>query len=115
MPHGKAARQGERTPRSFWFDPRFGIGVALVLASILGVLWIVSTAERTVSVYSASAQLSPGQRIHASDLEVESVRLGAAGDKYLTRSDVPDAGLLVPRLAGDECRAAGSCDAAQGE
>jgi hypothetical protein len=90
-------RQTERTPRSFWFDPRFGIGVALVLASVLGVLWIVSTADHTVSVYSASAELSPGQRIHASDLVVQSVRLGGVGDKYLTRSDVPDAGLVVTR------------------
>jgi hypothetical protein len=97
MPRSKNVRRGERTPRSFWFDPRFGIGVGLVLVSILGVLWIVATADRTVSVYSAQSELSPGQRIHASDLVVESVRLGGAGDKYLTRADVPDAGLLVTR------------------
>ncbi|MDQ1553997.1 MAG: hypothetical protein QOK46_1075, partial [Microbacteriaceae bacterium] len=39
----------ERGPRSFWFDPRFAIGIALVLVSVGGVLVIVSTADSSVA------------------------------------------------------------------
>lgn len=97
MPRDKAARQGERPPRSFWFDPRFAIGVGLVVVSILAVLGIVSSADRTIQVYSASAALSPGDRVEAADLAVQSVRLGGVAGKYLTAADVPETGLVVTR------------------
>ncbi|MEO7006835.1 MAG: SAF domain-containing protein [Terrimesophilobacter sp.] len=97
MSRKNPATATERTPRSFWFDPRFAVGVGLVFASVLGVLWIVSTADRTVEVLSAAGPLSPGDRISAADFGVQSVRLGSAGGKYLTRSDVPAAGVVVTR------------------
>jgi hypothetical protein len=97
MPRKNSAAATERTPRSFWFDPRFAIGVCLILASVLGVLWIVSSADRTVQVLSASGPLSPGDRVAAADFGVQSVRLGSAGGKYLTRADVPEAGVVVTR------------------
>ncbi|GAB3030182.1 flagellar protein FlgA [Parafrigoribacterium mesophilum] len=97
MPRKNTAPVTERTPRSFWFDPRFAIGVCLILASVVGVLWIVSNADRTVQVLSAAGPLSPGDRVAAADFGVQSVRLGSAGDKYLTRSDVPKAGVVVTR------------------
>ena len=97
MPRKNPAPTPERAPRSFWFDPRFAIGVCLILASVLGVLWIVSTADRTVEVLSAAGPLSPGDRVAAVDFGVQSVRLGSAGGKYLTRSDVPKAGVVVTR------------------
>ena len=76
MPRTNTAATPERTPRSFWFDPRFAVGVCLILASVLGVLWIVSTADRTVEVLSAAGPLSPGDRVAAVDFGVQSVRLG---------------------------------------
>lgn len=97
MSRDKTARRGERPPRSFWFDPRFGIGIGLVVVSVLAVLGIVSSADRTIDVYSAAAALSPGDRIGAADLAVRSVRLGSVADRYLTASDLPAAGLVVTR------------------
>lgn len=97
MPHKSTATAAERTPRSFWFDPRFAVGICLILASVFGVLWIVSTADRTVEVLSAAGPLSPGDRVAAADFGVQSVRLGSADGKYLTRSDVPKAGVVVTR------------------
>lgn len=97
MARSRGERQGERKPRSFWLDPRFGIGVGLVVASVLGVVGIVSSTDRTVPVYAAAAALSPGDRVQAADLVVRNVRLGASGDKYLTRADLPRDGVVITR------------------
>jgi hypothetical protein len=90
-------KQKERNPRSFWFDPRFAIGVGLVLLSVVGVYVIVSTADTSVQVYAARAALIPGDRIDAGDLVPQSVRLGSLGGKYLLSTDVPHGGLVVTR------------------
>jgi hypothetical protein len=97
MKASKAARQPERPPRSFWFDPRFAIGIGLIAASVLGVLWLVAAADRTVPVYAAASELSAGDRIAASDLVEHDVRLGELGDNYLTVADLPEEGLVVVR------------------
>lgn len=86
-----------RTPRTWWFDPRFAIGLGLVAVSVLGVLWIVSAADRSVSVYAARAALSPGDRIRADDLTLQSVRLGGLDGRYLARRDLPADGLVATR------------------
>jgi hypothetical protein len=89
--------QRERTPRSFWFDPRFAIGIVLVVASVAGVLLVVSTADKTTTVYAARTVLSVGDHIEQSDLVEQSVRLGGATDRYLTIDTVPAEGLIVTR------------------
>ena len=87
----------ERHPRSFWFDPRFAIGLGLVIASVVGVYAIVVGTDTTVAVYAASSQLSPGDHVLASDLTTARVRLGEASGNYLGPSDVPSAGVVVTR------------------
>lgn len=87
----------ERAPRSFWFDPRFGIGLALVVASILGVLALVSSADRTVEVWTARSPLVPGDTVDAGDLVLSSVRLGESDALYLPRDRMTDDGLVVTR------------------
>lgn len=82
----------------WWFDPRFAIGLALVIASVVGVLWLVASSDSSVHAYSARAALSPGDRIHRSDLVDERVRLPALGSRYLTVADVPQEGLIVTRV-----------------
>jgi hypothetical protein len=87
----------ERRPRSFWFDPRFGIGLGLVIVSVLGVLGIVNSADSSVQVLAARSALSPGDRIVAADLVAKSVRLGDVDAKYLLASGLPSDGLVVTR------------------
>ena len=87
----------ERLPRRFWFDPRLAIGIGLVVASVVGVFGIVQATDRSVLVYFASNALSPGDRVYEADLEIATVRLGDAGNRYLTQGDVPRDGLLVTR------------------
>jgi SAF domain len=92
-----------RARRQFWFDPRFAIGFILVLASVAGVVFIVSTADATTLVYAARETLSPGDRVTASDLRAASVRLDAVEGLYLLPGDVPDSGVVVtkPVAAGE--------------
>lgn len=87
----------KRKARPFAFDPRLAIGILLVVASIAGVLAIVSAADETVEVYAAREPLSPGDRIGAGDLETRSVGLDDAAVVYLVPGDVPGEGFVVTR------------------
>ena len=89
--------RGERTPRSFWFDPRFGIGVALVIASVLGVVVLVGSTSSTTQVWAARAPLTAGETVDADDLVLRDVRLGDVGGLYLGGDSLPDAGLVLTR------------------
>ncbi len=86
-----------RSPKSFWFDPRLAIGIGLVVASVAGVVAVVTAADSSVLVYTASTSLTPGDRIYPRDLLETSVVLGQADERYLSRGDVPAEGVLVTR------------------
>ena len=86
-----------RKIRAIAFDPRLAIGLALVIASVAGVLAIVAAADRTVEVYAAADALAPGERIRPADLDTRHVRLESAEALYLVPGDVPAEGLVVTR------------------
>jgi hypothetical protein len=98
-PQDRSAREGAKPTRrrSFWFDPRFAIGLALVVVSVLGVDALVNAANASVQVLAARSTLTPGERVHASDLVPTSVRVGRTAGLYLEASDVPSSGLVVTR------------------
>ena len=83
--------------RRFWFDPRFAIGLALVVAAVGGVYLIVSAADRTTAVFTARTALAVGDRVKASDFVATQVRLGGTGNLYVTPDRLPDDGLVVTR------------------
>jgi len=85
------------TKTRFWFDPRFGLGLVLVVASIIGVSVVVAGSDRTVAVYAARVSLAVGDRLDTADLVETDVRLGAAGKLYLTPARIPADGLVVTR------------------
>ncbi len=86
-----------RPKRRFWFDPRFAIGLVLVVASVAGVFVVVSSADTSTRVYTARGALAPGDAIDAGDLVVSSVRLASVDELYLVPGDIPDDGLVVTR------------------
>lgn len=90
-----------RTHRSFIVDPRFIVGVALVVVSTLGVTWLVATVDQTNDVYVASSTFNTGDRVTADDLIVAHVRIGTAVDRYLEPSDIPAEGAVVVRAIGE--------------
>jgi hypothetical protein len=86
-----------RRRRAPWFDPRFAIGLVLVVVSVFGVGALVSAANASVDVLAARGTLTPGERIHASDLVPTSVRVGRTTQLYLRAADVPAAGVIITR------------------
>lgn len=96
-------KPGTSTRRRFWVDPRFLVGVVLVVASVVGMVTIVVRAERTTTVYAATDALIVGDRIHSADLTRLKVRLDGASGLYLTPARVPAEGVLVTRtvVAGE--------------
>ncbi|WP_156109863.1 hypothetical protein [Cryobacterium sp. MLB-32] len=85
------------TRTRLWFDPRFAIGLVLVVASVAGVAAIVTTADRTSGVYVARSTLAVGDHIEAGDVNLEQVRLGGTEERYVTPGRLPQEGLLVIR------------------
>ncbi len=92
-----ADAKAPRSTRRFWFDPRFAIGLLLIVASVAGVLTIVSSADSSIRVLSARDALAPGDRIDADDLVVANVRLSGVDELYLLPGDIPDDGLIVTK------------------
>ena len=95
-----------RPPR--WLDLRLVLGVLLVLGSVLLGARVVSAADATVPVWSATGDLAAGTELTADDLVAVDVRLDAAADAYLSAATRPEgrtlsravqAGELVPRSA----------------
>jgi hypothetical protein len=83
--------------RHFWVDPRFALGLLLIVASVVGVVSIVGAADSSVPVYAARESIAPGELIDSSDLVSTSVRLEGAGDLYLVPSDLGGDSVVVTR------------------
>lgn len=83
--------------RRFWFDPRFAIGLLLIVASVAGVVGLVGAADTSVQVYAARETLSAGDSVSADDLVATGVRLDGAAELYLVPGDLPADGLVATR------------------
>ena len=90
-----------KSRRPVAFDPRLVIGLALVAASVAGVVGLVTAADETTQVLAASESLAPGDRIERDDLVVVDVRLATAEGHYLAPADIPDEGAVVTRAVGE--------------
>jgi hypothetical protein len=94
---GTPPRQGARR---FAFDPRLAIGLAVVAASVAGVVAVVAAADETESVYATRDSLAPGDRVRPGDLEEVRVRLDVVTDEYLAPGEIPAAGVVLTRPVG---------------
>lgn len=95
---GDSVRVKGRRPT--WRDPRLGIGVLLVAASVALGSWVVSAADHTVTVWAATGVLSPGQQLSAQDFHQVSVAAPEVADIYLTSESPEVEGLVVLRTVG---------------
>jgi hypothetical protein len=98
-----------RPPR--WLDLRLVLGVLLVLGSVLLGARVVTAADATVPVWSATGDLAAGTVLADGDLVAVQVRLDDVAERYLATSTDPAgrvlgravrAGELVPRSALEE-------------
>jgi hypothetical protein len=99
----------------FWFDPRFAIGLLLIVASVGGVVALVGAADATVQVYTARAALAPGDHIDAGDLALTDVRVDGADRLYLLPHDLTGDGFEVTKpVARGELVPASAVGSAEG-
>ncbi|MGV8851233.1 MAG: hypothetical protein ACOH1M_01540 [Rhodoglobus sp.] len=92
--------QSQARARAFALDPRLAIGIVLVVASIVGVVSLVATADDSIEVYAAATPLTPGDRVLSSDLVVRSVKLNESSEFYVARGDLPADGFVATRPIG---------------
>ena len=92
--------QSQARARALALDPRLAIGIALVVASIVGVVSLVATADDSIEVYAAASPVTPGDRVMGSDLVVRSVKLNEASDFYIARGELPAEGFIATRPIG---------------
>lgn len=106
------ARPRRRAP---WADARFLLGILLIVASIAGVWFVVTSSRTTAPVYAATHTIVPGDTVSAGDLHVVQVGLGTAEGAYLVPETLGDgvvatrtveAGELVPASAVGDAAAA---------
>jgi hypothetical protein len=109
VPPGGPAPRRVRPPR--WLDLRLVLGVLLVLGSVLLGARVVTAADATVPVWSATGDLAAGTVLADGDLVAVQVRLDDVAERYLATSTDPAgrvlgravrAGELVPRSALEE-------------
>ncbi|MGC0143233.1 hypothetical protein [Pseudactinotalea sp. Z1732] len=91
---------GLRMRRPSWRDPRLGIGVLLVAASVALGSWVVTQAGATVPAYTAREVLVPGEPITMDDLEVVQVQMSGLMQTYLTPEEDVPADAVVLRTVG---------------
>jgi hypothetical protein len=75
--------------RRFWFDPRFAVGILLIVASVAGVSVLLGTQNRTVQVYVARTTLVAGDPVSPDDLQLVGVQVPDSG-RYLVAGRLPD-------------------------
>lgn len=86
-------------PRPTWREPRFLLGLLLVIASVAGVAGLIAASDRSVEVYAARHALAAGDAVSSSDLVGVRVRLGKATSAYL--ASAPEPGTVVTRTIAE--------------
>lgn len=80
-----------RLRKPSWKDPRLLVGILLVCVSIVGVIALVESADKTVGVYAAREDLPVGAEIAEHNFRIVPVQLGDAEGAYRTAAEgLPD-------------------------
>lgn len=82
-------------------DVRLLIGLALVAASVVGVVALVGAADARTTVLAAASALSPGDRVDRGDLVEREVSLDGSDGLYVRAEELPDDGLVVVQPVRD--------------
>lgn len=93
--HSEPAR---RLRKPGWRDPRLIVGILLVVVAVAGVLTLLSVQNKTVPVYVANQDISMGEKVESTGLDVVDVRLDAVQDHYLTAQEALAEGLQANTL-----------------
>jgi hypothetical protein len=98
-----AATTGARLKPPSWKDPRLLVGVLLVLASVVGVVSLVGSADQTTEVYAAKDSIAVGEKLTADNVVRAKVRLGETEQHYVTvEAGLPDGLVAVQRIGKNQ-------------
>lgn len=98
-----AATTGARLKPPSWKDPRLLVGVLLVLASVVGVISLVGSADRTTEVYAARDSIAVGEKLTADNVVRAKVRLGETEEHYITaEAGLPEGLVAVQRIGKNQ-------------
>ena len=89
-----------RLARPSWRDPRLLVGLALIAASVAGVVSLVRAGDRTEPFYVARADLPSGAVVSQDDLVVAHVRVD--GDAYVGAGEQPWGSVLTRAVGAGE-------------
>lgn len=90
---------GTRSPKRR-FDLRLPIGIALVVGSVVGVVTLVVSLDRTTTAWAAPHDLVAGDVVSLGDLQPRPVRLDLVEGAYLVGELDPESALVVLRPIG---------------
>lgn len=81
-------RPDKRTMRNLspYFSPRYLLGLILILSSFVSAYVIAKTSDRTITVWSATVDLAPGEVLTSTDMTPIKVRLPENAAQYLDGS-----------------------------
>ena len=95
---GQVGAEARRLRKPGWKDPRLLVGILLVAGSVAGTVGLVSARDRTVPMYVAKEDISFGEPVDASRLDVVDVRLDGTQGLYLQAGREPAAGTQANTL-----------------
>lgn len=98
-----AVIKGARLKAPSWKDPRLLVGVLLILASVVGVVSLVGSADRTTEVYAARNALAVGEKLTADNLVRAKVRLGEIeGHYFAAEAGLPEGLVVIQRIGENQ-------------
>ena len=100
MTDNPASPSANRLATPGWLDTRLVLGVLLVLTSILVGARLLSSADRSETVWATTHDLAPGSQLTSADLSRMRVRLFGHADKYVRGSGPAPTGYFLRRGVG---------------
>ena len=98
-----AMAAGARLKRPSWKDPRLLVGVLLILASVVGVISLLGSADKTTEVFVAREAIAVGEKLTPDNVSRVKMRLGEVESHYITaESGMPDGVVAVQRIGKDQ-------------
>lgn len=90
---------GARLKPPSWKDPRLLVGILLVLASVVGVVSLVGSADQTTEVYAARDSIAVGEKLTTDNVVRAKVRLNETEEHYFTaEAGLPEGLVAVQRI-----------------
>lgn len=95
-----ASPQANRLATPGWLDTRLVLGVLLVLTSVIVGARVLSSADRSQTVWATTHDLAPGAHLAAEDLTRMRVRLFGHSENYVRGSGPAPTGYVLRRSVG---------------